>query len=477
MTVLAAVDLGASSGRVVAGLVGNDGVDLHEVHRFPNQPARDPGGTLRWDIGSLYADVCTGLRKVVDRFGHPATIGIDSWAVDYALLDVDGTLLADPVHYRDERNRDAQSELLSRVTGAELFARTGIAQQPFNTLGRLDADRRRGLLDRAARVVLIPDLIGYWLTGRLGTELTNASTTQLLDVRTATWDTELAAHVGVDLELFAPLRRAGEPLGRVRDSSTLFDTDHPPRVVTVASHDTASAVAAVPATDAPLAFVATGTWSLVGLELDEPVITADARTTGFTNELGVEDRIRFLRNVNGFWLIQQYLHELREQDPTLTHEQLLAAAADEPADAAVFDVDSPLFAAPGPMSQRVREACRSRGSVPPQSPPAMTRCILSSMATGIADALADGSRLSGVRPDEVHLVGGGARSALFCQLVADTVGLPLTAGPVEATAWGNVLVQAQALGLHGPGLPALRAVVRRHAEPTRYLPRERVAAT
>jgi rhamnulokinase len=476
VTVLAAVDLGASSGRVVAGLVSDDGIELHEVHRFPNQPVRDPAGTLRWDIAGLYADVCTGLRMLAARFGSPASIGIDSWAVDYALLDHEGDLLADPVHYRDERNRKAQSDLLDVISGEELFARTGIAPQPFNTIVQLYADKCSGQLDRAARVVLIPDLIGYWLTGTLGTELTNASTTQLLDVRTGRWDEDLAARAGVDLELFPPLRAPGQALGHVRDCSTVLGTDQSPQVITVASHDTASAVAAVPATGTPLAFIATGTWSLVGLELDTPVATADAQESGFTNELGVEHRVCFLRNVNGFWLIQQYLEELRQQNPALTHEQLLAAAADEPADDVVFDVGSPVFAAPGPMTERVRDACRSGGTGPPQSPPAVARCILSSMATGISHALADGTRLSGTRPDEVHLVGGGARSALFCRLVTDAVDLPLTAGPVEAAAWGNMLLQAQTLGLHAPGLPALRAAVRRHAAPAHYLPRADVAA-
>jgi rhamnulokinase len=474
VSVIAAVDLGASNGRVIAGVVDGGGVQLTEVHRFANESVRDEHGTLRWNITGLYAQILDGLRRLADAFGPPLSIGVDSWAVDYGLLDSSGELLREPVHYRDERNQRAQRELFARVPARELFDRTGVQPHAFNTIVQLHADRCSDEMHRAAHAALIPDLICYWLTGELGTEVTNASTTQLLDPRTGQWDVDLAARAGVDIGLFPPLRHPGASLGLVNDVRAHGVASPPVQVTTVASHDTASAVCAVPATDGDLAFVATGTWSLVGVEVDQPVITPAALTAGFTNEVGVGGKIRLLRNVNGFWLIQQYVEELRRDRPSVTQADLLAAAADESPSVASFDVQHPIFDAPGPMAERVHDACRERGFAAPATPPALTRCILTSMASGIARALDDACRLAGTRPVEVHLVGGGARSALLCRLVADVVDLPVTVGPVEAAAWGNVLIQAQALGLRPRGLPALRADVRRNASLTRYLPRPRV---
>lgn len=472
MTTLAAVDLGASSGRVVAGICTPTGMELREVHRFAHHPRRDGAGTLRWDLAGLSDGILAGLQRLARTFGTPASIGVDTWAVDYGLLDAEGRLVDDPVSYRDDSVGAAHAELLAVVGAEELWAVTGVATQPFNTIGRLMADERNGRLDQASSILLLPDLLGHWLTGVAGTETTNASTTGLFDVAKRRWAQALADRVAVDLTLFPPLRKPGRVLGRLR-RSLLRDVGSP-QVVTVASHDTASAVAAVPAAHGPVAFAATGTWSLVGLELATPVLSAQARTAGFTNELGCGDHIRFLRNVTGFWVLQQYVEEMRAVSPTVTVERLLAEAAELPDDQATFDIDDPSLASPGPMTERITAALRARDAAVPSRPAALARCIVASMASGISRALHDAVRLTGVTPRQLHLVGGGAQVPLLCQLVADTAGLPVVAGPVEATAWGNLLVQGQALDLIPDGLDAARAVVRAQCTPRTFVPARRV---
>lgn len=315
----AAVDLGASSGRVMVGRAGRDSLELVEAHRFPNRPVRTPEG-LRWDVLSLYAGVLDGLRAA----GQVDSVGIDSWAVDYGLLDGDGALLGNPVHYRDTRTEGVAEKVWATVPAAELYAATGLQYAPFNTLYQLVAARSSAQLAYAKRLLLIPDLLTYWLTGELGTELTNASTTQLIDPRTRDWSYDVAARLGVDLELFGPLRRPGDPAGllqrRVLEETGLTG---PVPVTTVGSHDTASAVAAVPATGERFAYICTGTWSLAGLELEAPVLTEASRAANFTNELGLDGTVRYLRNIMGLWLLQECVREWG--DPDLG--ELLRAAA------------------------------------------------------------------------------------------------------------------------------------------------------
>ncbi|WP_234377251.1 rhamnulokinase family protein [Streptomyces sp. TP-A0356] len=437
----AAVDLGASSGRVMVGRVGPGTLELTEAHRFPNRPVRVPEG-LRWDILSLYAGVLDGLRAA----GRVDSIGIDSWAVDYGLLDADGALLGNPVHYRDARTEDVAEKVWATVPAAELYAATGLQYAPFNTLYRLTAARSSAALARARRLLLVPDLLIYWLTGEQGTELTNASTTQLIDPRTRDWSYDIAGRLGVDLSLFAPLRRPGDPAGVLRPE-VLEETGltGPVPVTTVGSHDTASAVAAVPATTERFAYICTGTWSLAGLELDAPVLTEASRAANFTNELGLDGTVRYLRNIMGLWLLQECLREWG--DPDLP--ALLSAAAGVPALRSVVDAGDAAFLAPGRMPGRLAEACRASGQPVPGSPAEVTRCILDSLALAHRRAVSDARRLADRPVDVVHIVGGGTRNALLCQLTADACGLPVVAGPTEAAALGNVLVQARAHGLVG----------------------------
>ncbi|HEX4223724.1 MAG TPA: rhamnulokinase family protein [Pseudonocardiaceae bacterium] len=442
----AAVDLGASSGRVILAEVDPGRAELTEVHRFANRPVR-VGGTLYWDILGLYQGVLDGLRAAMAVHGRLDGIGIDSWAVDYGLLDEDGRLLGNPVHYRDARTENAAKQALGLVSVEELYATTGIAFQPFNTVFQLVAEGKR----RARTALLIPDLIAFWLTGRLGTEITNASTTGLLDARTGDWAGAIAAAVGVDPMLFPPLRQPGELVGEV-----VVEVAAGVPVYAVGSHDTASAVVGVPAVGERFAYISSGTWSLVGVELAEPVVTKSARVKNFTNERGVDGTIRFLRNVMGLWLLQECQREWGLDDVGALSGQ----ASEVPARRSVIDATDPRFLAPGGMPGRIAAACRESGQPEPRTVAELTRCVLDSLALAHRDAIADARALSGRAVDVVHVVGGGSRNELLCQLTADACGLPVVAGPTEATAIGNVLVQARAAGVIRGELGDLRSLVR-----------------
>jgi rhamnulokinase len=449
MTAFAAVDLGASSGRVMVGRVGPSEVELTEAHRFANEPVR-AGGTLYWDILALYRGVLDGLAQA----GPVAGIGIDSWAVDYGLLDASGALLGNPVHYRDGRT-DGVPDRVARVLGDErLYEVTGLQKLPFNTIYQLVAALGTPQYDAAQRMLLIPDLLAYWLTGEVGAEYTNASTTELVDVRTRDWSQPLISGAGLRPSLFPPIRQPGTVIG-----------DHVGTpVVAVGSHDTASAVVGVPAEGERFAYISCGTWSLVGLELTEPVLTAASRAANFTNEGGVDGTIRYLRNVMGLWPLQECMREWGSTDIA----DLLARAGREKPFAAVVDVDDPIFLPPGDMRQRIVKAA---GLSADATPAAVARCILDSLALAHRRAVHRARELAGRDVDAVHIVGGGARNELLCQLTADACGLPVLAGPVEATALGNILVQARAAGVIGGDLAALRAVLRQTQQIVRYEPR------
>ncbi|MEW2251638.1 rhamnulokinase family protein [Streptomyces sp. NPDC006975] len=446
----------------MTGRVSPDSLELTEAHRFPNRPVRTPEG-LRWDILALYAGVLDGLRAA----GQADSVGIDSWAVDYGLLDADGALLGNPVHYRDGRTDGVAEKVWTTVPAAELYAATGVQYAPFNTLYQLAAAAGTAQFAQAARVLLVPDLLTYWLTGEQGTELTNASTTQLIDPRTRTWASGLAERLGIDLGLFAPLRQPGDPAGLLRPE-VLEETGlrGPVPVTAVGSHDTASAVAAVPAAGERFAYICTGTWSLAGLELDAPVLTEESRAANFTNELGLDGTVRYLRNIMGLWLLQECQRAWGERDLGA----LLREAAAAPALRSVVDAGDAAFLAPGRMPERITAVCRDSGQPVPGTPGEITRCILDSLALAHRRAVQDAQRLAGHPVDVVHVVGGGTRNALLCQLTADACGLPVVAGPTEAAALGNVLVQARAHGLVGD-LTGMRRLLVRTQPLTRYEPR------
>lgn len=468
---VAAVDLGAASGRVMVGRIGPDEFALTEAHRFANVPVQI-GQTLHWDVLALYRGMLDGLRAA-GRSNPLHGIGIDSWAIDYGLLDAGGALIGNPVSYRDTRTDGVMDTVLAGVGAAAMYATTGLQNLPFNTIYQLVSARATPALRAADRLLLMPDLLGYWLTGEVGAELTNASTTQLLDARSRGWATDLMARVGIPPALFPPLRGPGERIGPLLAhvaAETGLDRDV--GVFAVGSHDTASAVVGVPAATDSFAYISCGTWSLVGVELDAPVLTEASRQANFTNELGVDGTVRYLRNVMGLWLLQECLRRWESADLST----LLDQAAVEPAFTALVDPDDPSFLPPGDMPARIAAACVRTGQPVPASPAATVRCIVESLALAHRRAVRSAARLSGRDVSVVHIVGGGARNALLCQLTADACGLPVLAGPVEATAWGNALVQARALGGVAGGLSDLRALLRRHTPAVRYTPAGDAAA-
>ncbi|MCY1137610.1 rhamnulokinase [Actinoplanes sp. Pm04-4] len=445
MTSFAAVDLGASSGRVMVGRFSDGTIELTETYRFANEPVRI-GGTLHWDILALYRGVLEGLRKA----GPVESIGIDSWAVDYGLLDASGALLGNPVHYRDGRTDGVRLD----IGDEQLYEITGLQKLPFNTIYQLAAAQGTPQFEVAQQMLLVPDLLAYWLTGEMGAEYTNASTTGLLDVRTREWSSPLIAKLGLRPSLLPPIRRPGDVIGEYDGT----------KVVAVGSHDTASAVVGVPAAGENFAYISCGTWSLVGLELPAPVLSAESRAANFTNEGGVDGTIRYLRNVMGLWPLQECMREWGSPD---IGELLRAASREKPV---VIDLDDPGFIPPGAMAQRVAKAA---GLPADASPAQLTRCIVDSLAVAHRKAVEQAQQLSGRHVDAVHIVGGGARNELLCQLTADACGLPVLAGPVEATALGNLLIQARAAGVVEGDLTALRSVLRDTQQVVRYEPARR----
>ncbi|GAB2612981.1 rhamnulokinase family protein [Kocuria himachalensis] len=475
---VAAVDLGATSGRVILGGLEDGRLRLRHVARFPNQPVRlhegDRAG-LHWNITELHRSLTAGLAQAL-RGDDVVSVGVDSWAVDYALLR-NGRMLGVPYHYRDERTAAGVAAVHGQVPPEELYARNGLQHLPFNTVFQLAADRVAGDLDVADRALLIPDLIAYWLTGQQVAEATNASTTGLLDARTGQWDTGLLGELGLARGLLAPVVAPGTTIGALLPGVAAELGAGPGMPVTaVGSHDTASAVAAVPSTAEDAAFISSGTWSLVGIELEAPVLSEDSRAANFTNEGGVDGRVRYLKNVSGLWLLTE---SMRTWDgPGATDAQrssdlaaLLAEAAAVSRPVPVFDATDDRFTAPGDMPARITAWCHENDAEPPRTRAEVVRSILESLAAAYATTIEQAERLSGRSIRTVHIVGGGSQNALLCQLTADRTGRPVHAGPVEATAIGNVLVQLRAAGVVPGTLEALRDLVARTFEPVRYVPR------
>ncbi|MBT2565420.1 rhamnulokinase [Arthrobacter sp. ISL-85] len=474
--VFAAVDIGASSGRVILGRVtagGNDGdnsVALEVVHRFPNGVVENDGG-LRWDFDALFAEVLEGLRAaatVASVQGETiAGIGIDTWAVDYGLVDDSGTLVAQPYSYRDDRSLAAVEPVHRILDPERLYATTGLQFLQFNTIYQLATERT---LD-GVQALLIPDLIAFMLTGARRTEATNASTTGLFDAVAGEWATEFFAALGLRKDLFPPLIQPGETVGTLLPAiAGQVGLPQDTKVVAVGSHDTASAVAAVPAGEEAFAYISSGTWSLVGLELKHPVLTETSREANFTNERGVDGTIRYLRNMGGLWLLSECQRTWAGEgfEPDLA--ALLAAAAALPTGGPQVNADDSYFIAPDNMPERIRGAVRRTGDLLPDDPVAITRCIMDSLAAGYARTITAAERLAGRAVDAVHVVGGGSQNALLCQLTANATGRPVVAGPVEATALGNVLVQARAAGAAAGGLSELRKIIAAGTSLRRYEP-------
>ncbi len=465
-----ALDLGASSGRAMLGAFDGERLNLAEVHRFENGPVAVQG-RLYWDVHRLLEHVKAGLGRATQHAVSLDGVGIDTWGVDFGLLARSGELLGMPRHYRDPRNPAAMRSAFERVSRADIYQRTGIQFLPFNTLYQLFAiaNDAAHLLDVADRLLFMPDLLAYWLTGVAATERTIASTSQMLDPRTGAWDTALLAQLGVPARILPEIAATGAPVGPLVNDIAA-EIGQTPCIIRTAGHDTACAVAAVPATASHWAYISSGTWSLVGVELNQPLITPATLAADFTNEAGVAGTIRFLRNVAGLWLVQEAQRTWAAAGQAYSWAELAHLAAAAPPLAAFVDPDDPHFAIPGDMPARIAASCAETGQIVPDTPGAIVRCALESLALKYRRVLRELEHLLGRKLEVIHVVGGGSQNQLLNQFTADATAKPVVAGPVEATALGNILVQALGRGRLA-SLTDLRRVVAASTELIHYEPR------
>jgi rhamnulokinase len=472
MATMAAVDLGAQSGRVALGRFDGERLSVSEVHRFPNVPVRTRG-TLQWDILRLYQDVLEGLRAAGRAASRVDSIAVDSWAVDFGLLDRAGRLLGNPVHYRDARRAAAFDAVLARVPARELYERTGIQLLPINTVFELAAmaSEHDPALEAADALLLVPDLVHYWLSGARTSEFTNVTTTQCFDPRAGRWDAELLERLEIPVRLLPEVVSPGTQLGALAADVAVETGLDGAAVIAVGTHDTASAVAAIPFRRPGSAYVSTGTWSLVGLEVAEPVIDDRTFAANLTNEGGVAGTVRLLRNVNGLWLLHECRRAWALEGRNYAFAELVGLAQDAAPLRSLVDPDDPALTEPGDMPRRVRELCARTGQPEPDEPGALTRCILESLALKHAHAIQLLAAATGTAPAEVHVVGGGAHNEPLCRWTADASGLPVLAGPEEATEIGNLLLQTMALG-EIASLDEAREVVRASFQAAVYEPQD-----
>lgn len=438
---LLAIDLGAETGRTVLGTFDGERLTFEEVRHFPNRPV-EVAGTLHWDALRLYADILDGIRAA----DHVASVGIDTWGVDFGLLDRGGRLLGNPVHYRDRRTEGMIEEAFRRVAREEIYSRTGIQFIPINTLYQLLAlaTSKDPQLDAAGRLLTMPALFSYWLTGVQADEFTDVTTTQCYDPVAGAWATDILERLGVPPRIFGEVVAPGTDLGAPRSELGLSAM----RVIAPATHDTASAVAAIPfETNHPAAYISSGTWSLVGLEVQSPVINEATLKANLTNEGGVAGTFRLLKNVMGLWLLQECRRAWAARGRELSYDDLLELAQNAPPFAAVIDPDDERLLRPGDMPARIVALSAENGMPLPPDPGAITRCIFESLALKYRWTVEHLEEVTGSKIQTIHVVGGGARNRVLCQMTADACGRLVLAGPVEATAIGNLLVQAIALGL------------------------------
>jgi rhamnulokinase len=470
MRALVAVDLGARSGRVALGRFDGRRLAVEEVHRFPNVPAR-VGGTLYWDVLRLYGEVVEGLRAA-SRRTTVDTVAVDSWGVDFGLIDRAGRLVRNPVHYRDTRRAAAVDAVLERVSARELHLRTGIQLLPINTLFELAAmsDESDPALAAAERLLLIPDLFHYWLSGSRTTEFTNATTTQCLDVETGRWAGDLLERLGIPSQQLPEIVTAATPLGTVLADVAADTGLGSASVIAAATHDTAAAVAAIPLRGEGSAFLSIGTWSLVGVESAEALVGEAAYEANVTSEGGVGGTWRLLRNVTGLWLLDECRRTWALEGRDYGHRELVALAESAPPLRSFVDPNDTAFAKPGEMPAKLAAYCRRTRQEAPGDVGAVVRCILESLALKHAETIGLISRVTGRRLDELHVVGGGANNELLCAWTAAAADRPVIAGPAEATVVGNLLVQAVALG-ELASLADMRDVVRDSFAQTTYEPR------
>ena len=441
-----AFDLGAESGRLMLGRLDAGRLELSEVHRFPNRMV-NIGGSLHWDVPALLKEMKVGLRLCSERQTRtPVSIGIDTWGVDFGLLDEQGELIDLPFTYRDPRTRGAIEEFSRLIPRERLYELTGIQIISINTLFQLYSMVRdqSPQLARARCLLFMPDLFNYFLTGVKQSEFTFATTSQLLNPRTRDWDKEILAALGLSPAIMQNIRMPGTEIGPPLDSVRVETGLENTLVRSVGSHDTASAVAAIPATDSNFAYISSGTWSLMGFESREPVITALAQKHNFSNEGAVDGGFRILKNITGLWLLQECRRCWARDGQALPYNELVRQAEQGEPFRTVLDPDDPSFVSPDDMPKAIAESCRTCGEPAPENTGQFVRCILESLALAYRHALQQVREIRVAPVERVHVIGGGSQNDLLCQMTADATGLPVYAGPKEATAIGNILVQAMA---------------------------------
>lgn len=442
-----AVDLGAGSGRTIIGDFDGERIQLEDVHRFSNEPVK-VCGSIYWDILRLFYDIKKGIIKCKNNHGkNISSIAIDTWGVDFGLLDAKGNLLGNPYHYRDARTEGMIEEAFKRVPKEEIFLETGIQFMNFNTIYQLLSMKINNdpLLEKTDKLLLLPDLLNYFLTGEKGTEFTIATTTQLYNPISNTWASHLINMIGLPSHIFTDINQPAKIIGKL--SNNICDelgTNNIP-VVSVASHDTGSAVAAVPCDDEDYVYISSGTWSLVGVESPKPIINREVMELNFTNEGGINNTIRFIKNIMGLWLIQECKRQWEREGNLYSFSELNNMAQSETPFLCYIDPDFHAFVLPGNMPKRIREYCKSTNQQVPKNEGQIIRCILDSLALKYRVAIECLEKIMGRGLNVIHIVGGGIQNRLLCQFTSNATNKRVLAGPVEATSIGNIMVQAMAL--------------------------------
>lgn len=442
-----AIDLGASGGRGIVGSFDGDKIDLKENHRFTNDPVM-VNGRFTWDILRIFHEIKNSIRRTALDGDNVKTIGIDTWGVDYGFLDRHGRMTGNPTHYRDTRTDGIGTYVEKYVPLSDIYSETGIQSMDFNTIYQLAAEKRDNpeIFDIAEKMLFIPDLIDYFLTGVAKTEYTIASTGAILNAQSRKYAYNLLSRLGIPKKLFEEIVSPGYNLGKllpqVKEEVGGVDAD----VVKVASHDTASAVLAVPAKSNDFVYISSGTWSLMGMELRSPLINEKTRALNYTNEGGVNGTVRFLKNIMGLWILQESRRQWMREGREYSFSELTTLASEAKPLASIINPDDKIFATQGNMPKRIAQYCERTGQHVPESVGETVRCILDSLALRYRYTVNDLEALSGKKINNINIVGGGTQNALLCHLTADACGVPVCAGPVEATAIGNILVQLMSLG-------------------------------
>jgi rhamnulokinase len=469
-----AVDLGAESGRVLAGEFDGQNLVINVVHSFPNGPI-NLNGSIHWNTVGLYEQILKGLSKAQSEYGDSLiSLGVDSWGLDYGHLDAQGNLLGLPYHYRDSRTGPMLEKINSMVPKEEAYARTGIQPLFINTLFQLmaETESNQSCLSQSDRLLFTPDLINFWLTGEKGNEITMASTSQMLNQQTRDWDKEFLDKLGIPTnmlgELWEPGHRVGDVIGGAQEKIGCKNLS----VFTVGSHDTASAVAGVPAVgEQEFAYLSSGTWSLMGVEQSNPLCDSESAALGFTNEFGVSRDIRYLKNISGLWIVQECRRHWQSTGEDFDYGQLTSMAREARPFSAILDVDDPVFSTIGKMPEKIAERCLASAQSAPQSKNEIVRTALEGLALKYREVLENLRRKTGKSLTQLHIVGGGTQNELLNQMTADSTGCEVIAGPIEATGVGNVVVQMIASGELG-SLEDARQVIADSFELKRYEPRQ-----